>query len=152
MKKAEIPGKILIVDDDLEDHEIIKIVGRSLGVLHAIEFFSTGHELLTYLARCQRDPFIIICDINMPTLNGLDLREAICNDFFLRDKSIPFIFFSTMATRAQVQQAYDLSVQGFFIKGTTLRETERKLRIVIEYWMESIHPQSNLNRESDRRV
>lgn len=138
----KIPGLILVVDDDEEDHEILRSACQSLGMCNALRFFHSGHELLEYLKDSREQPFIILCDINMPHINGLDLREIIWKDPHLRDISIPFIFFSTAATASQVRQAYHLTVQGFFLKGNTLDETVRKLRLILEYWAESKHPNS----------
>ncbi|HYG01423.1 MAG TPA: response regulator [Chryseosolibacter sp.] len=138
----KVPGQILVVDDDEEDHEILRAACDILGTCNALQFFYNGHDLLDYLKTTKVQPFIILCDINMPHINGLDLREIIWKDENLRNISIPFIFFSTAANSAQVKQAYQLTVQGFFLKGNSMKETVRKLRLILEYWAESKHPNS----------
>jgi CheY-like chemotaxis protein len=135
-------GLILVVDDDEEDHDIMRAACSILGMSDSLKFFHDGHALLNYLKGSSESPFIILCDINMPHINGLDLREVIWNDRDLRKISIPFIFFSTAASPAQVKKAYDLTVQGFFLKGNSMDETVRKLRLILDYWKESKHPNS----------
>lgn len=136
----EIAGSILVVDDDEDDHDILKAACEELGVCHALKFFYDGNSLLEHLKNTQEQPFIILCDINMPQLNGLDLRHILWTDTVLRKRSIPFIFFSTAASPIQIRQAYDLTVQGFFLKGHSMRETVRKLKLILDYWTESKHP------------
>jgi CheY-like chemotaxis protein len=138
----KIFGSILVIDDDQDDHDILKAACASLGVCSSLKFFYSGAELVKYLKTSDVQPFIILCDINMPYMNGLDLREILWKDNDLRKRSIPFIFFSTSATVSQVKQAYDLTVQGFFLKGNTFQETVRKLKLILEYWTESKHPNS----------
>lgn len=137
-----IPGPILVLDDDPDDHEIIKVICRNLQVCSTIHFFYEAPHLLNFLRDSEDEPFLILCDINMPVVNGMQVREIIAKDDKLRRKSIPFIFLSTSAEKAQVVKAFDMTVQGFFLKGQTMKETERKLRVIFEYWLESKSPNS----------
>jgi len=137
-----ISGPIILVDDDDDDHEIFRTVCESLGVCQHLIHFTNGFDLLKFLKTNEQIPFVILCDINMPLMNGMELRRLINADPYIKSKAIPFIFFSTAATPSQVQQAYDMTVQGFFIKGQSFGETERKFRRILEYWSESKHPNS----------
>lgn len=113
-----------------------------LGAAEALKFFHDGHSLLKYLRSSESPPFMILCDINMPHIDGLDLREVMWNDVDLKRISIPFIFFSTAASTSQIKKAYDLTVQGFFLKGNSMAETVRKLQLILDYWKECKHPNS----------
>jgi CheY-like chemotaxis protein len=141
--KLQFPGHILVVDDDEEDHDIMRSACEILGASDSLLFFYDGHALLKYLKSAETPPFMILCDINMPHIDGLDLRAVIWNDGELKKISIPFIFFSTAASRSQIQKAYDLTVQGFFLKGNSMAETVRKLRLILDYWKECKHPNSS---------
>lgn len=143
MIKKTLPGPILVIDDDEDDHDLLKTVGDELGIGDAFKFFFRGKELLDYLKSSEDAPFLILCDINMPHINGLDLREIISKDKALSKKSIPFLFLSTSATEGQIQRAFDLTVQGFFLKGNSMDETARKLMLIIDYWLESKRPGGN---------
>ncbi len=132
-----------MVDDDHDDHEIFRIVCTHLGVCDYFKHFENGDDLLQYLRTTDEKPFIIFSDINMPKMNGLQLREEIIADESLRKKSIPFIFLSTAATPEQVRKAYDLTVQGFFAKGNTLEDTQNKIRLILAYWADCKHPNQN---------
>jgi CheY-like chemotaxis protein len=129
-----IKGPIVIVDDDDDDHYILKRVCEKLGITTPIIFFSDGKKLLEYLRASQERPFIILCDVNMPVMNGLEVKRNIDNDEYLRKKGIPFIFFSTSAMSSIVREAFSMSVQGFFLKAQSLDELEKTLSVIFAYW------------------
>lgn len=95
---------------------------------------------MEYITEPAVSPFLILSDINMPKMSGLELREKIQADKGLRLKAIPFIFFTTTANKNFVSEAYYNSVQGFFQKPNTLADLERNIKLIIDYWSECISP------------
>ena len=135
-----VKNPIIIVDDDQDDQFLMKKVCEKLGVANDVLFFDDGRDALEYLHTTHDKPFIIISDINMPAINGFELRREIIKDSTLREKSIPFIFFSTAASPSQIREAYQLTVQGFFVKETSMSQIEETLRMVLDYWTKCKHP------------
>ena len=144
MEQLIIPpnSPILIVEDDPDDQDILKSVCAEIGVGDQLLFFSNGNKVLEYLNTTTQKPLLILCDINMPLMDGLELLENICHDAFLKRKSIPFIFFSTAASPAQVRRAYELSVQGFFLKENSFEELKKTMHLILRYWLKCRHPNS----------
>ena len=134
-----VKNPIIIVDDDQDDQFLMKKVCEKLGVANDVLFFDDGRDALEYLHTTHDKPFIIISDINMPAINGFELRREIIKDTTLREKSIPFIFFSTAASPSQIREAYQLTVQGFFVKETSMSQIEETLRMVFDYWTKCKH-------------
>jgi len=58
------------------------------------------------LTNTDNEPFLTPSDINMPKLNGIELKEKIQNNEELRLKSIPYLFFTTSAEQKHVIDAY----------------------------------------------
>jgi CheY-like chemotaxis protein len=133
---------IVIVDDDPDDLVLIKEVCRLLKIPNQILLFDDAEGVLSYLAQEKDHPFLILCDINMPKINGLQLREIICNNEELNVKAIPFVFLSTAASQSQVDAAYRMTVQGYFEKGNNFDRLQNKLKLIFEYWRECKHPRS----------
>ena len=133
-------GPIIIVEDDLEDQEVIAEVLQMNGVKNEIKFFDNGMLALDFLLQTPDRPFLILCDINMPVMNGLELRHEINNSDYLTQKSIPFVFYTTHAEKHAVERAYAMSVQGFFQKPGTITEIQQLLDQIISYWSSSHHP------------
>lgn len=141
-KKLFISDPIVIVEDDADDQYFIRTICEKLGVTSDLIFFEDGLQALNYLQTTERKTFLILCDINMPIMNGLELRRKIQEDEYLLKKSIPFIFLSTAARPKEVEEAYNLTVQGFFVKASQLSEMEKSIELILNYWLECKHPNS----------
>jgi CheY-like chemotaxis protein len=125
---------ILVVEDDPDDQHLLRQICKRLGVRNELIFCENGIQALEYLRTTSNKTFVILCDINMPLMDGLELKDKINQDVNLRQKNIPFIVLSTAATTSQVNRAYNLNVQGFFSKGTSFIEFEKDLGIILQYW------------------
>lgn len=133
-------GPIIIVEDDLDDQDMLREVFQQLGYKNEIVFFSNGVTALSHLTETKIEPFIIFSDINMPKLNGMELRAKVHENEQLRIKSIPYLFFSTVAEQANVVDAYSKSIQGFFIKPPDFNELRETIKTIVEYWQKCVSP------------
>ena len=133
-------GPIIVIEDDSDDQELLNEVFKVLNFKNEITFFGDGEQALDYLLKSEIEPFLIMSDINMPKLNGLELREKIDTNEDLRLKCIPYLFFSTSAEQKHVVDAYSKSVQGFFVKPHSFDKLKRIIKIIIEYWQECESP------------
>ncbi|WP_276135124.1 response regulator [Polluticoccus soli] len=133
-------GPILLIDDDLEEQEMLETAFREIGMDNKILFFKNGLEAMDHLLSATEKPFLILCDMNMPVMDGLTLRDNINSNDILRKKSIPFIFYSTTARPEEVEKAYELAVQGFFEKHFAYQEMCNDLRRICGYWASCIRP------------
>jgi len=127
-------GPIVIVEDDLDDQEIYGEAIKAIGITNEARFFKNGQEALKYLYTTFEQPFIILSDINMPVMTGLEFKEKIQNNDFLRKKGIPFVFISTNATGQAIRKAHELSVQGYFQKPSKMEDIQKMLSILFNYW------------------
>lgn len=133
-------GPIIIIEDDKEDQEILIDIFKELDFKNEIIYFGEGEKALDYLTGTDIEPFLILSDINMPKLNGIELREKINTNEDLRIKCIPYLFFTTTAEQKYVVDAYSKSVQGFFVKPNTFEKLKRTLKLIVEYWQECESP------------
>lgn len=133
-------GPVIFVEDDAEDHEFMLEAYRSLNLRNGWLLFTTARDALQYLRTTADKPFIIISEVNLRGMDGVAMRREILKDDQLRKKSIPFVFFTTNYDRKDVEEAYDLEVQGYFIKKFNIPEIARMLQKIVEYWMECYHP------------
>lgn len=133
-------GPILLIDDDEDDHFLFQSVVEELGVPNKIIFFLNGKEALDYLLITTEQPFVILCDINMPLMNGIELHQSIIESDFLRRKAIPFVFLTTAANSKIINEAYHQAVQGFFQKSTSIDLYKIQISSIIAYWSNCLHP------------
>ncbi len=133
-------GPIIIIEDDHDDQLLLTEVFKDLNFKNEIIFFEDGEKALEYLVKTAIEPFLILSDINMPKLNGMELREKIHTNEDLRIKCIPYLFFSTSSEQKHVVDAYSKSVQGFFVKPHSFDKLKNTIKIIVEYWQECESP------------
>jgi CheY-like chemotaxis protein len=133
-------GPIIIIEDDIDDQDILGEIFKELNYKNELIFFADSIKALAYLTETDIEPFLVLSDINMPKLNGLELREKIHNNEDLRLKSIPYLFFSTSAEQRHVIDAYSRSIQGFFVKPNSYEKLKTIIVKIVEYWQECESP------------
>jgi len=124
-------GPVIIIEDDTDDQDILAEIFQELSYKNKLIFFKDGIEALEYLVNTEVEPFLVLSDINMPKLNGMELREKIHNNEDLRLKSIPYLFFSTSAEQ---------KIQGFFVKPHDYNKLKNTIVKIVEYWQECESP------------
>jgi CheY-like chemotaxis protein len=127
-------GEIVIIEDDQDDQELLADVFKSLEIPNKIIFFPDGTKVLEYLQRPEVIPFLILSDINLPVLNGFELRNRIFQNEEICKKCIPYVFFTTAADERSVTTAYTLSAQGYFKKPYGFNELQTTIKSIIDYW------------------
>lgn len=136
----KVTGKILLVDDQPYEEVFLKEALASIDRFTKVEYFSNPREALIHLKENRDKIFLIICDINMPEMNGLEFKKEIEKDSYLREKSIPFVFFSSDASSKTVKQAYTHNVQGYFKKPDNIEAQGELLKKIFKYWESCLHP------------
>ncbi|GAB3808087.1 response regulator [Spirosoma humi] len=139
-----LKGPIISVEDDEDDQYLIGEAIRQLNLPNPLHFFSNGQAALHYLRTTVEQPFLILCDINMPIMNGLELRKEINQNDYLRIKSIPFVYLTTAANSQLIKEAYETMVQGFYKKSIDYAGLNQQLKLIIDYWQNCLHPNSQL--------
>lgn len=130
----------MFIEDDIDDQQLMRSVFEENEFENDILFFNDGEKALKYLTETKIEPFIIFSDINMPKLDGMELRHKIHNNNELRLKCTPYLFFTTSAEQKHVIDAYSKSIQGFFVKPSNYEKLKRLIRITVEYWQECESP------------
>jgi len=137
-------GPIIITEDDPDDQILFKEVFENLKYPNALLFFPDGIKALEFLDGSDVIPFLILSDINLPKLDGFALRDKIKMDAKLQLRCIPYLFFSTALNQDAVIKAYSLSVQGFFQKQNSIKEMEKTITVIMEYWKRCAAPNNFL--------
>jgi CheY-like chemotaxis protein len=109
--------KILVVDDDEEDRDMILDAMGTLGQASVLRFAPDGDQALSLLAReCSEDflPALIVLDLNMPRMNGSQVLQAIKMNPLLC--SIPVIIFSTSINPFEKEKCMEYGAHSYLIK------------------------------------
>lgn len=111
---------IVIAEDDIDDGEIIVDSFLAHAAFAVVDLVSNGKELIDYLRNGEHSkPDIILTDINMPILNGIDALTEICKDEVLQH--IPAFVYSTSANPIYEAKCAAIGTKGYLIKPMQLK-------------------------------
>jgi CheY-like chemotaxis protein len=116
--------KILLVDDDAEDREIIRDALGDLGYDSVIHFEENGEKALSFLETAYTSgtlPSMVILDLNMPRMNGTQTLRKLKNDNRFRD--LPVIIYSTSLNKIERDECLALGAHSYVIKPVSYRDT-----------------------------
>jgi two-component system chemotaxis response regulator CheY len=135
---------ILIVDDSLSMRAVIKkIIGMSGIRTDQCHEAQNGREALEVLAGNWVD--IILSDINMPEMNGIEFLKALRSDQLFKD--IPLVFISTEANAERIKEAAQLGAGGFLKKPFVPEELRKLLYEVLGLSSEGAYGDSDQDAE-----
>lgn len=112
-------AKIVVVEDEADLREILVDELEEMG--HDIVQADDGEKGLTVIL--DQDPDLILADINMPKLNGRELRQRLLKDH-PRHASIPFVFMSAFADPQDVSEGMNIGAAHYFTKPLDYDELE----------------------------
>ena len=131
---------ILIIEDDIDDQKFLQEIFLKLNYLNELVFLNDGEEAIEYLMQMKKVPFLIISDLNMPKINGIELRARVKENAAINIKCVPYILFSTTVAKNYIDDAYTMGIQGYFKKPIDPNELMAILKAIIEYWKYSYAP------------
>ena len=110
---------ILIAEDDFDDSEAICESFQKHPLFSKVEIVKNGKELLDYLKNdTNSKPDLILTDLNMPIINGLEVLKEICNDPDLNQ--ITTFAYSTASSEIYKAKCIDLGAKAFLTKPTEI--------------------------------
>lgn len=116
--------KILLVDDDLEDYQILKQAFADLGADESLFHAPSGREALAFLEKGweadQSVPDIVVLDINMPMMNGIEVLRKMRGDN--RFAKVPVVMYSNSIIPSHEAQCTELGVEYCISKPNRLED------------------------------
>ena len=135
---------ILLVEDDGADVLIITRVLKELEIKNKLVTTSNGEEAFEYLQKNEnKKPCIILLDLNMPKMSGIEFLKIIKNDDKFRD--IPVIALTTSQSHFDIAECFWHGIAGYIIKPIDYKKFVKAVRIMDLYWMLSEMPDEPRN-------
>ena len=140
--QAGLPGTILLIEDDPADAALIQRAFQKVGVQNPIAHLSHGDTALAYLEGINEYvnrnkfplPILIILDLKLPGMNGLQLLKWIRTKRELR--LIPVVVLTGSADTTQVQAAYEAGANSYLLKPADRNEIIRVVEALEHYWVQ----------------
>ncbi len=129
--------KVLVVEDNPNDVAIIKRAMRKSDVKCELYFARDGEEALDFLYgqgefEDAPRPDLILLDLNLPKINGLEVLTKIKEDDRL--KRLPVIVLTISEREEDMVKAYDSGAASYMTKPVDSKDFERLIQTVQEYW------------------
>jgi CheY-like chemotaxis protein len=131
----EAGAAVLHVEDDPVDHANLRRSFARCGFRHALHWASNGEDALALLRRAGGDaprPRLIVLDLGMPLMNGLEFLEAAKADQDLRP--IPVVVFTASRHDNDLRRAYELGAAGYLVKPIDLPAFAEAAEVLARYW------------------
>jgi CheY-like chemotaxis protein len=130
----------LLVEDDDVDAMTVRRALKELHVGNPLERAENGEEALAYLRQPgQVMPCIILLDLNMPVMDGIEFLQVVKQDAAL--KRIPVVVLTTSDEQQDKVASFDLGVAGYIRKPVDYQQFVEAVRCIDAYWTLSELPQ-----------
>ena len=130
---------ILLVEDDDIDAMTVRRVLKELGAVNPMDRAANGEHALALLQDpAQKLPGLILLDLNMPRMNGVEFLTEIKKDPALR--MIPVVVLTTSSEERDRVAAFGQSVAGYMIKPVDHQQFLSVMVVIKNYWMTSESP------------
>ena len=132
MKGDVIDNPILLVEDDIVDVMTINRALRQIRAMCHLEVKGNGEEAFKYLRNTIVLPRLILLDLDMPRMNGIEFLTEIQSDEVL--KSVPVIVLSTSGENRDVRECFNNCVVAYIFKQHSHNKFVNDLKMFDMYW------------------
>lgn len=140
MGAAFQPLNILLVDDSEDDVVMARKVFAKLDMPHTLAVAGSAAEALDYLncsgrhaGRKRTAPDLLLLDINMPGMDGLELLKKLKADKDL--KKIPVIMLTSSASQEDIRRSFESGAASFITKPSSFEGYRDLMSQFSKYWM-----------------
>ncbi|MFQ5958028.1 MAG: response regulator [Alphaproteobacteria bacterium] len=113
---------VLVVDDNEFTRELIKDSLRDIGIRQVVTT-EDGEAALKVLGSKKHPIHLIVCDWDMPNMNGLDLLKRVRSV----DSDMPFLMVTGRGTEEDVREAAEFGVSAYIVKPFSPDQLETKV-------------------------
>ena len=124
---------VLLAEDDDDDKEFIKLAFEKVSAKHSLHITDNGREALNFLLPLPEDdlPCLIVLDLNMPVLNGLQTLDAL-NKIPKFDK-IPIVILSTSNSEKDKERCLSKGAAEYLVKPSNMTDIVKTVGGMLRY-------------------
>ena len=139
MSSPEILKSILLVDDDPQDVQLMLAALEQHHLADSVFVVHDGSQALDYLyyrgeyaQRPRSNPVLVLLDLKMPKVNGLEVLKIVKADELLR--AIPVVVLSSSSETTDLTECYRLGVNGYVVKAVDYQGFMTSVRQIGAFW------------------
>lgn len=129
---------ILLVEDNEPDIELTKLSIEQTGRSIDLHIVNDGEQCMAFLRKVAPfagapTPHLILLDLHMPRMDGLEVLQAMQADERLR--SVPVVVLTTSNNHRDVVSAYDRGCNGYVVKPLSYSQFAAAIDAILSYWL-----------------
>jgi chemotaxis family two-component system response regulator Rcp1 len=131
----ETPGRrprVLLVEDNDNDVELTRLAFAASGAAVELQCVGDGEQCMEALRHPDSRPDLILLDLHMPRMDGLEVLQALAGDETL--KRIPVVVLTTSDARDDVEAAYRLGCNSYLLKPIGFEAFAKLIANLTRYW------------------
>lgn len=142
------PQKMLLIDDDPNDIELIQLAIQDLSFIRIMDILSDGEQAINYLLGPNSQtpnfelPRFVLMDLKLPKLTGVEVLRAIREN--PTTQHLPVVIMTSSSEETDLSACYNLGVNSYVVKPLDFERFQQIARQVGSYWMTINHPVSVL--------
>ncbi len=129
---SSVHKTILIVEDDQVDVMTIKRAFKQVEAENDLHIESNGEEAIRYLNEVKELPGLIILDLNMPKMNGIEFLNIIRSN--PKFKHLPVVVLTTSKEQQDKISTFNLNISGYMIKPVDFNQFKDMVKTIHHYW------------------
>lgn len=137
--------RILLAEDNINDVELTLEALKKQNLANRVDVVHDGVQVLAYLrkqgqfeGRVGSDPVVILLDLKMPKLDGLQVLRELKNDPKL--KALPVVILTSSREESDLIESYDLGVNGYVVKPVEFDQFMEAIIHIGLYWVLTNEP------------
>jgi response regulator RpfG family c-di-GMP phosphodiesterase len=123
---------VLVIEDDLIEVMKLNRTIKTLDYNHNIIEAKNGEDALKKLKESDYRPDVILLDLNMPKMNGIEFLKQLKSDKVF--KYIPIIILTTSKNQKDLLQCYEIGIAGYILKPLKYEDYVAKIQKTLDYW------------------
>ncbi|MGA7934003.1 MAG: response regulator [Kovacikia sp.] len=137
------PTRILLVEDDPNDRELIRLALGTYGFLDQMDIATDGEQALSYLLGQQSTPLrplprLVLLDLKLPKISGIQVLQAL--RAHPRTRNLIVVVMTSSQEDSDLNNCYDLGVNSYVVKPLDFQQYLEVIQKVGFYWMVLNHP------------
>jgi len=121
--------KILLIEDDPDDVELLQDALARHGVLYQMEVIKDGNAAIKYFKTSEVYPEIIILDLNLPKVHGRDVIVEIKSGSLFQN--IPLLILTTSSSKHDMEHSYKYGADKYLLKPVTLEQIKETVEAIV---------------------
>lgn len=129
---------ILLIEDNPSDAELTLRALKQRNLANQVHLCRDGAEALDYFTRLPSTPKVVLLDLKLPKVDGLEVLRVIKSD--ARTRAIPVVVLTSSREEPDISRAYDLGANSYIVKPVDFEAFARAVADVGLYWLLLNHP------------